>query len=138
MLPITGQFRAQDESVREKEKTRQDFLREFFLWILLLSRFRRRGREMPAAFHPHRQRNGVRFPSPSVGCSASKLNVFRRHLPSAEKSPERIKQAAGKIERFLRTVRCHLCKRPLRTTVHLAGNSWYLVHGQLDVVSGTG
>src|ERR1043166_4293630 len=65
MLPITGQFRAQDESVREKEKTRQDFLREFFLWIWLLSRFRRRGSRNAGSFSSARTtKRGFDSPHP--------------------------------------------------------------------------
>ena len=61
-----------------------------------------------------------------------------RSLASSEKSPERFEQTARERSRFLRPVRRLLRERPLRTTMHLAGNSWYLVDGQIDVVSGAG
>jgi hypothetical protein len=57
---------------------------------------------------------------------------------SAEESPERFEHAARERKRFLRPIRRLLRKRPLRTAVHLAGNIWYLVDGQIDVVSGAG
>ena len=61
-----------------------------------------------------------------------------RTSASAKKSPERFEEAVWERKRFLRAIRRLLSKRPLRTAVHLAGNSWYLVDRQIDVVSGAG
>src|SRR5260370_6783078 len=64
---------------------------------------------------------------------------FRREILSpAEEPPERIEHAARECTRFRSPVRRLLCKRPLRTAMHLTCNSWYLVDWQIDVVSGTG
>ena len=59
-------------------------------------------------------------------------------LASAEESLERIEHASWERTRFLRPIWPLLCKRPLRTAVYLARNSWYFVDGQIDVVSGAG
>jgi hypothetical protein len=59
-------------------------------------------------------------------------------LASAEESPERIEQASRECTRFLRLIQWLLCERPLRAAMNLAGNSWYLVDRQIDVVCGAG
>src|SRR5204863_2274945 len=71
-------------------------------------------------------------------CTSQWQRCVRNPLPSAKKSPERFEQAVWERKRFLRPIRRLLCKRPLRPAVHLAGNSWYLVDRQIDVVSGAG
>ena len=62
--------------------------------------------------------------------------ALTRHLASAEKSPKRSEHTTWEIACPRGHIRWLLCERPWRPTMHLAGNSWYLVDGQVDVVSG--
>ena len=61
-----------------------------------------------------------------------------RTLASAEKPSERFEEAARERRGFRGPIRRLLHKRRLRTAMHLAGNSWYLIDRQIDVVSGAG
>jgi hypothetical protein len=79
---------------------------------------------------PHFKNMGCCYPLKYLVRDAA----IRTSAPT-EESPERFEQAAGKIERSLRLIRRLLCEGPWRTTMHLAGNSWYFVDGQIDVVS---
>ena len=68
----------------------------------------------------------------------SQLTAFVRNPLASEESPERFEEAARGRKRFLRPIRRLLCKRPLLSTMHLAGGVWHVTDRQINIVSRTG
>ena len=91
-----------------------------------------------AISHSHRERERARPHCELAALVKIGCDLVRTLLPAAEESSERIEQATREITRSLRPIGLLLRKWPLRTAVHLAGNSWYFVNRQINLVGGTG